>query len=93
MFTVYAIKSTTHNFIYVGMTENLEERLSRHNNGYVQSTKNFRPFTLIHQEQAVDGTQARIREKFLKSGKGREFIKKLDIKPCKVAKSIGAGSP
>ncbi|MCK9426982.1 MAG: GIY-YIG nuclease family protein [Ignavibacteriaceae bacterium] len=66
MFTVYAIKSNSHNLIYVGMTENLEERLSRHNNGYVKSTKNFRPFTLIYQEQAADGTQARIREKFFK---------------------------
>ena len=77
MFTVYAIKSTTHNFIYVGMTENLEERLSRHNNGYVQSTKNFRPFTLINQEQAVDGTQARIREKYFKSTSGKRFLRNL----------------
>lgn len=79
MFTVYAIKSTTHNFIYVGMTENLDERLSRHNNGYVQSTKNFRPFNLIYQEQAVDGTQARIREKYFKSTSGKRFLRNLGV--------------
>ncbi len=78
MFTVYAIKSISHNFIYVGMTENLDERLSRHNNGYVQSTKNFRPFTLIYQEQVADGTKARLREKYFKSTSGKRFLRNLE---------------
>ena len=50
MFTVYAIKSLKHKFIYVGMTEKLEERLVKHNKGYVRSTKRFAPFKLIYSE-------------------------------------------
>ncbi|MBU2444890.1 MAG: GIY-YIG nuclease family protein, partial [Bacteroidetes bacterium] len=33
MFTLYALKSISRNFIYVGMTENLEDRIKRHNSG------------------------------------------------------------
>lgn len=50
MFIVYAIKSIQHNFIYVGMTENLDDRLRRHNAGYNKSTKRFAPFKLIYSE-------------------------------------------
>ncbi len=77
MFIVYAIKSLNHNFIYVGMTENLEERLIRHNKGYVRSTKRFAPFGLIYSENCIDGKQAREREKFLKSTSGKRFLKSL----------------
>jgi len=59
------------------MTENLEERLSRHNNGFVQSTKKFRPFTLIYQEEAINGIQARIKEKYFKSTSGKRFLRNL----------------
>jgi putative endonuclease len=47
MFTIYALKSISHNFIYVGMTENLTARVERHNKGYVKSTKKFAPFKLF----------------------------------------------
>ena len=39
MYFVYALRSLSYNFIYVGMTENLDERVIRHNKGYVKSTK------------------------------------------------------
>jgi len=93
MYTIYVIKSLTKKFTYVGFTNNLERRLTEHNLGYNNSTRPYKPFELIYKEIIDSSYEARIREKFLKSGKGREFIKKLDIKPCKVAKSIGAGSP
>jgi putative endonuclease len=74
MFTVYAINSLMHNFIYVGMTENLDERLVRHNKGYVRSTKRFAPFRLIYSEICESGQQARDREKYLKSTTGKRFL-------------------
>lgn len=77
MFSVYAIKSLAHNFIYVGMTENLEERLRRHNNGYNKSTKRFAPFKLIYSENCEIGQDARIREKYLKSTSGKRFLRKI----------------
>ena len=78
MFTVYAISSLVKSFIYVGMTENLDERLVRHNKGYVRSTKRFTPFRLIYSEICESGQLARDKEKFLKSTSGKRFLKSLD---------------
>ncbi len=46
--TVYAIASLSRNYIYVGMTSNLDNRLKRHNNGYEKTTKPYAPFELIY---------------------------------------------
>jgi predicted GIY-YIG superfamily endonuclease len=46
MFIVYAIKSIEHNYIYVGLTGNLEERLKRHNSGYEKITKPYKAYQL-----------------------------------------------
>jgi putative endonuclease len=77
MFTVYALKSLNHNFIYVGMTEDLNERFIRHNKGYVKSTERFIPFRLFYSENCINGQQAREREKFLKSTSGKRFLKSI----------------
>ncbi len=77
MFTVYALKSLNHNFIYVGMTGNLEKRLIKHNKGYVQSTKRFAPFKLFHTEIFPNRKEAREREKFLKTTTGKRYLKSL----------------
>ena len=77
MFTDYALKSLSHNFIYVGMTENLEERLRRHNNGYNKSTKRFAPYKLIYSENCATGEEARVREKYLKSTSGKRFLRSI----------------
>jgi putative endonuclease len=54
MYFLYAIKSQTHNFIYVGLTSNLSARIERHNNGYERTTKPYRPFRLIYHEECPD---------------------------------------
>ncbi len=77
MFTVYAIKSIEHKFIYVGMTGNLHERLKQHNLKYVISTKRFAPFTLIYSEECADGIIAREKEKYSKSSTGKKFLYSL----------------
>jgi putative endonuclease len=77
MFTVYAIKSLSHDFIYVGMTENLDDRLRRHNSRYNKSTKRFVPFKLIYSEKWKTGEEARIREKYLKSTSGKRFLRSI----------------
>jgi putative endonuclease len=60
------------------MTGNLEARLRSHNilakSGW---TVRFRPWTLVHTETFDDKNQALIREKQLKSHKGRDFIRSL----------------
>jgi len=39
MYTVYAISSKCRNYIYVGLTSNLDERIHRHNSGYEQMSR------------------------------------------------------
>lgn len=56
------------------MTENFEERLRRHNNGYNKSTKKYIPFKLIYSEQCETGEEARAREKYFKSISGKRFL-------------------
>lgn len=77
MIIVYAIKSLSRSYIYVGMTNDLSRRLAEHNNGENRSTKAFRPFVLIFSEEFPDRISARIKEKYLKSGIGKEFLKAL----------------
>jgi putative endonuclease len=75
-FTVYAIKSSLHDRVYVGFTGNLKIRLKEHNQGKTKSTKGYRPWILIYQEIVDTREEARRREKYLKSGCGKEFLKK-----------------
>jgi putative endonuclease len=77
MYYVYAIKSLNRNYIYVGMTKDIEKRLKEHNYGENRSTKAYRPFELIYKEVFSLRIEARIREKYLKSGAGKEFLKLL----------------
>jgi putative endonuclease len=77
LFYVYAIKSTKHNYIYVGMTANMNRRLAEHNSGKTRSNKHYAPFNIIYSEVCPDRMSARVREKYLKSGVGKEFLKNL----------------
>ena len=77
MWYVYALKSLKDNHLYVGMSENPENRLKEHNSGMTTSTKSRKPFVIIYQEECQNRNAAREREKYLKSGFGREFLKTL----------------
>lgn len=77
MFYVYAISSEIRKYIYVGLTNNLERRIKEHNSGNNRTTKPYRPFKLIYSEECKDRIEARKREKYLKSGVGKEFLKSL----------------
>lgn len=77
MICVYAISSIEHNYIYVGMTQDLESRLKRHNTGKERTTKPYAPFKLLYQESCIDRKQARIREKYWKSGTGKRQLRKI----------------
>lgn len=77
MFYVYIIKSKKDSKFYTGLTNNLDRRLYEHNHGQVKSTKSRKPFELIYQEIFDTRKQAREKEKWFKSGEGREFRSKL----------------
>ena len=75
MYTVYILQlSGIRKKIYIGFTSNLERRLSEHNKGSVRSTRN-NFVTLLHSETFESKKEAEKREKWLKSGVGREWIK------------------
>ena len=57
VFVVYAIKSLNKNYIYVGQTINLQDRLKRHNSGYEKTTRSYCPFQLIYTEEYSDRTK------------------------------------
>ncbi len=76
MFTIYALISESTGYIYVGMTQNIDKRLLQHNRGWSNWSKRYRPWKIIYTETAPDRTQARKREVQLKSGHGKEFLKK-----------------
>ena len=77
MFHIYALKSISRNYIYVGFTSDLERRIGEHNNGYNKTTKPYAPFKLIYSESVDTRNEARIREKYWKSGTGKRKLKKL----------------
>ncbi len=55
----------------------MSKRIKRHNAGFVKSTKPRKPFALVYKEEVIDRTKARKREKFLKSGCGREYLESI----------------
>lgn len=77
MFYVYAISSLTRNYIYVGFTSDLDQRIYRHNKGYEKTTKPYSPFVLIYSEEVETRIEAREKEKYWKSGVGKEKLRKL----------------
>ena len=79
MYIVYVLKSKGDGKRYIGFTNNIVRRLFEHNNGLVKSTKNRRPLELIYSEELDNKSSVMEREEFLKSGKGREFLKNKNL--------------
>ena len=75
MWYTYIIKSKKDGLWYTGITDDLRKRLSDHNVGKVPSTKNRRSFDLIYYEACVNQQDAAAREKYLKSGMGKRYLK------------------
>jgi len=67
MFFVYILQSIKNGRLYVGQTNNIKNRLRRHNKGLCSSTKYWRPWILIYLEVFSTRSQAIAREKYLKS--------------------------
>jgi putative endonuclease len=72
---VYILLSEKDNQWYTGYTSDLKQRLALHNEGKVESTKNRRPLKLIYFEGCLNQQDATRREKYLKSGSGKIYLK------------------
>lgn len=75
MFYVYILKSEVDSRFYKGLTSNLERRIKEHNFGKNKSTKAYLPWRLVYFEEFDNRIDARKREKYFKSGQGRDYIK------------------
>ena len=77
MFYIYVIKSRE-GFRYTGMTEDLEKRLIEHNEKKLSFwTKRGTNWELIYKEEFETKSEALKREKWLKSGVGRDYLKRI----------------
>ena len=61
---------------YVGLTDNLPDRLRRHNAGQVSHTSKFLPWRVNSYFAFSDEVRAVAFEKYLKSASGRAFARK-----------------
>jgi putative endonuclease len=72
----------------VGSCENLTERIRRHNAGDSKATKHGMPWVLVHSESFATRSEAAQRERYYKSGRGRD---ELDKRRRAVAAATGRG--
>lgn len=75
MFYTYILKSKKDGKLYTGYTDDLRKRFKEHNSGKSVYTKGRGPFELIYYEACVEQKDARSRELYLKSGKGKRYLK------------------
>ncbi len=62
-------------FIYVGFTTDLRKRFTEHNNRQELSTKYYALFELIHYEAYKNIKDAKRREEYFKTTKGKTTLK------------------
>lgn len=75
MHYVYVLQSHRDNRLYTGWTNDLRKRFSEHNRKQVYSTKGRGPFKLIYYEACLNKQDAQARERCLKTGMGKRYIK------------------
>lgn len=74
---VYVLRSLSNDFIYVGFTQDLKRRFNEHNNKEELSTKHYAPFDLIHFEAYKNIKDAKRREQYFKTTKGKVTLKQM----------------
>ena len=75
MYYVYVLQSKTDRGLYIGFSKNLKRRLATHRLGKAFATSFRGPWKLIYYEAYLEEADALGREKYLKSGGGRRFLR------------------
>ena len=76
-YLTYILQSLIDNSFYIGVTENLEIRLSEHNDGISKYTAKKKPWKIVYYKKFNTLSEARKRETFLKKQRNRQFYTKL----------------
>jgi len=74
---LYIIQSKIDDSFYIGTTQNLDERIIRHNQGQSKYTKTKRPWKLVYNEEHPNRSSAMKREYALKRRKSKDFIESI----------------
>ena len=77
MYSVYVLLSESTNKLYIGQTKDLSRRLLEHETGVARYTRGRGPWKLVLSEEYSTRSEAMEREKSLKSGKGRAWLKNM----------------
>jgi len=77
MYKIYYLISENKDKTYIGLTNNLRQRIKEHRHGKVKTTKNFGNFLAYLIDKAENLERARYKEKYWKSGSGRKKLKKI----------------
>jgi putative endonuclease len=75
MYYTYVLQSSRDGEWYTGATSNRKARLSEHERGEVSSTRFRRPLRLIYYEACLDASDAYRRERHLKTGRGKRYLR------------------
>ena len=75
MFYTYVIESKKSKRWYTGSTNDLRKRFNQHNTGKSTWTKHAMPWKLVYYEACLDERDAKSRERYLKSGMGKRYLK------------------
>jgi putative endonuclease len=76
--TVYVLRSKRSGKRYVGITNDLNPRLREHTSRNTKAGQLVADAEVIYTGQLPDHAAARARERFLKSGQGREWLDELE---------------
>jgi putative endonuclease len=77
MYYLYLLLNEAKTRTYVGVTEDLNKRLVKHNAGRIKSSSPYRPYKIIYTESYETLTEDRRKEKFYKSITGRRKLKEI----------------
>ncbi|MCA9350998.1 GIY-YIG nuclease family protein [Candidatus Saccharibacteria bacterium] len=75
MYYVYVLQSKKDGQLYTGYTNDLKRRFEEHNTGKSFHTNKHRPYDIIYYEASINKEDAMARERYLKSGMGKRYIK------------------
>lgn len=75
MYYVYVFRSLTNGKLYAGFTKNIDKREKQHLTGKVYTTARFGKITLIFYEAFINEKDAREREQYFKTTKGKRTLK------------------
>jgi len=76
MYYNYVLCSKKDTTFYTGFTKNLKLKCEQHNKGLLVATKDRKPCNLIYYEACPNRRDAIKREKYLKSFRGKIFLKR-----------------